>query len=353
MTYPMAPFTLHHPASAAEAVEIAAEYPGALFLAGGTDLVVNLRKRLAEPEHVISLAGAEELRGVAVSGGWLEMGALTTMAELAAHPEILTHAPALAEAAALVAGPTVRGMATLGGNILLDTRCRYYNQSHFWRQANDFCLKKDGSVCHVAPKGEFCWAAFSADTPAALLAQDAELQILGAQDARWVALADFYGADGRWSIGAAPGGLAPGELLTRVRLPLAGEEWVGTYQKLRVRDSIDFPLAGVALRVRWADAGSRGVAGGSRRVAGLRLALTATNPAPVEVSGLEELAGGELTLELVEALTLAAGRTAKPLRTTVADAAYRRAMVSALIEKAAARLAPELAAPLAERARWD
>ena len=345
MTYPMAPFQLHHPASAEEAVALAAEHAGAVFLAGGTDLVVNLRKRLAEPEHVIGLGGVAALRGVTAGGDTLEIGALTTMGELASHPDVLAHAPALAQAAAVVAGPTVRGMATLGGNLLLDTRCKFYNQSLFWRRANDCCLKKDGSLCHVAPKGDFCWAAFSADTPPALLLLDAELELMGPEGARRVPLAEFYGADGRWSIGDAPGGLGPGELLVRVRARLPGPGWAGAYEKLRVRGSIDYPLVGVALMAKWARQGSR-------ELAGLRLALTAVNPAPMEVPGLEELAGGEFDAGLVERLIRRAGRVAKPLRTAVADPAYRRAMVGALIEKAAARLAPELAGVFAENSRW-
>ena len=151
MTYAMHPFTLHHPNTVEEALALSAEHPGALYLAGGTDLMVNLRKRLHEPHHVVNLAGIEGLRGVAREGAQLTIGALTTIETLAADPLVREHLPVLAGAAALVAGPTLRGMGTLGGNLCLDTRCRYYNQSHFWRQANDFCLKKDGDVCHVAP----------------------------------------------------------------------------------------------------------------------------------------------------------------------------------------------------------
>ncbi len=351
MTYPLAPFELHRPGSVADAAALAAQHPGALFLAGGTDLMVNLRKRLAEPEHVISLAAVGEMRGIAEvpngsEGGALTIGALTTMTELSSDPLVLKHLPMLAEAAGLVAGPTIRRMATLGGNLLLDTRCRYYNQSHFWRQANDFCLKKDGSVCHVAPKGSFCWAACSADTPPVLLLLEAELEIAGPDGTRRSPLAELYGQDGRWSIGAAAGGLAPGEVLARVRVPIPEAGWEGSYQKIRVRDSIDYPLAGVALMIKRAN-------GKGGKIAGLRLALTAVNPLPVEVELPAEVTGAELTPELVDELARRANRAAKPLRTTVADPAYRRDMVGALIGKAAARLAPELGAALFERARWD
>ena len=339
MTYAMYPFTLHHPESVEEALALAAEHPGAMFLAGGTDLMVNLRKRLHEPEHVINLRAISGLSGVSSEGGALVIGALTPIAELAADPLVARHLPVASEAAGLVAGPTLRAMGTLGGNLCLDTRCRYYNQSQFWRQANDFCLKKDGEVCHVAPGGSFCWATFSGDTAPALLMADAELELAGPKGERTVALNDFYGADGRWSVGTEPGGRKPGELLLRVRVPIPDGGWRGVYQKLRVRDSIDYPLVGLGLMLRSENG----------RLAEARMGLTAVNPRPILVPGLAELAGSALDMGLVDALKAKANKAAKPMRTAVADTAYRRAMVGALVEKAVARLAPDLADALAER----
>ena len=342
MTYSMRPFELHRPADVAEAVALAGEYPGAKYLAGGTDLVVNLRRRIAEPDHVIALGAVDGLREVELEGDALAIGSRVTIAELAAHPEVMARLPLLAEAAGQVAGPTIRGMATLGGNLVLDTRCRYYNQSYFWRQANDFCLKKDGDVCHVAPGGTFCWAAFSADTPPVLLMLDAEVELVGPEGDRKLPLADFYGPDGRWSIGTEPGGKRPGELLTRVRIPFLEAGWEGVYEKLRVRDSIDYPLLGVGLMVR-----REGNGAGPRSLTGLRMALTAVNPRPERIDGLDELVGGELSAQVVDQLRRKANRRGKPMRTAVADPAYRRAMIGALVERAALRLAPELKAQLA------
>ena len=360
MTYAIHPFTLHQPRTVADATAVLREHPDALVLAGGTDLVVNLRRRIREPEHVVALKGVDELRGIRIEQGKLTVGALTTMTELSQDAGVKGHVPALAEAAGLVAGPTIRNMGTVGGNLVLDTRCRYYNQSYFWRKTNHFCLKKDGTVCHVAPGGSFCWAASCADTPPVWLLLDAELELAGPAGARTVPLRGFYGSDGRWSIGtepkgeqgkpepkgeqgkpgpkgeqgkAAPGGLQPGELILRVRADLPAPGWQGVYEKLRVRDSIDYPLVGVALMIRW---------GRSRRMDGLRLALTAVNPRPEIVPGTDKLVGQDLTPGVVEELKRLANRTAKPMRTAVADPAYRRAMVGALIEKAAIRLAPEL-----------
>ena len=370
MTYAIHPFTLHQPRTVAEALAIVREHPDALYLAGGTDLMVNLRRRMREPGHVVALGGVEELRGVGLDrdrkgAGTLAVGALTTMTDLSQHPGVRQSVPALAEAAGLVAGPTLRNMGTAGGNLVLDTRCRYYNQSYFWRKANDFCLKKDGTVCHVAPGGSFCWAAFSADTPPVWLLLDAELDLAGPDGSRTVKLREFYGSDGRWSIGtepvgeqskaepkgeqnkAEPGGLRPGELILRVRARLPAAGWEGVYEKLRVRDSIDYPLVGVALMIQWGTGGSAG-----RRLEGLGLALTGVNPRPEIVAGTGALVGRSLTPGTVEELKRLANRTAKPMRTTVADPAYRRARVGALIEKAAGRLAPEIAAHFRAQAQW-
>lgn len=341
MTYAMHPFQLHQPGTVEEALALAAAHPGAPFLAGGTDLVVNLRKRLAEPEHVISLRQVAGLQGVTEAGGTLTIGALTRIAELASDPLVTRHVPILAEAAGLVAGPTIRGMGTLGGNLCLDTRCRYYNQSYFWRKANDYCLKKDGEVCHVAPGGSFCWAAYAGDTGPVLLMLDAEVELAGPEGQRRVPLRSFYGTDGRWSVGAQPGGKRPGELLLRVHVPIPEPGWQGVYEKLRVRDSIDYPLVGVGLMARFAGPDDP-------TLAGLRLGLTAVNPRPELVPGLEEFSGRPFDLAVLEAVQRKANKTAKPMRTAVADPAYRRAMVGSLIAKAAARLSPSLAQALAE-----
>ena len=353
MTYAIHPFQLHQPGTVEEALALSVAHPGAPYLAGGTDLMVNLRKRLAEPEHVISLRGVAGLRGVSESRGRLTLGALTTIAELAGDPLVRRHVPILAEAAAVVAGPTIRGMGTLGGNLCLDTRCRYYNQSYFWRKANDFCLKKEGSVCHVAPGGSFCWAAYAGDTGPVLLMLDAELELAGPQGDRRVPLRQFYGSDGRWSVGTQPGseqpgGKQPGELLLRVHVPIPEPGWHGVYEKLRVRDSIDYPLVGVGLMARF---DGKGAAKDGARLAGLRLGLTAVNPRPELVPGLDELLGRPLDLETLEALQRKANKTGKPMRTAVADPAYRRSMIGALIAKAAVRLAPALGEALEARQR--
>jgi 4-hydroxybenzoyl-CoA reductase subunit beta len=348
MTYAVSPFTLHQPRTISDVLAILKDHPDALYLAGGTDLMVNMRRRIREPQHLIALKGVDELRGIRVEKDTLTVGALTTLTELSGHVDVAKHVPLLAEAAGLVAGPTIRNMATVGGNLVLDTRCRYYNQSYFWRKSNDFCLKKDGTVCHVAPGGSFCWAAFSADTPPVWMLLDAEMDLAGSEGLRTVKLRDFYGTDGRWSIATEPGGLKPGELILRVRAKLPEAGWEGVYEKLRVRDSIDYPLVGVAVMIRW----GQGAQATARQVDGLKIALTAVNPRPEILAGTEAFEGQAMTPAVVEQLKKLANRLGKPMRTTVADPAYRRSMIGSLVEKAVSRLAPEIAERIKAQAQW-
>ncbi len=160
------PFRYHRPDTVEEASAILAEHAGrALPVAGGTDLIPNMKHRLFTPQHLVSLRGIEEMRGFGRRNGTFTIGGTETLAAVARHPQVRQWFPSLADAAAHVAGPQLRNMGTLGGNICLDTRCTYYNQTEFWRQALGYCLKKDGDVCHVTKLGKKCVAAHSADTP--------------------------------------------------------------------------------------------------------------------------------------------------------------------------------------------
>src|SRR5207245_3465396 len=208
----------------------------------------------------------------------------------------------LAEAAKTVASPILRNMGTIGGNICLDTRCLWYNQSLTWRKSCGFCIKKDGDLCHVAPGGTKCWAAFSGDTPPALLCLKAEIEIVGPNGTRRVPLADFY-----TGLGDNYRNLQANELLTRVFLPASSKDYRGEYRKLRVRGSIDYPLAGVAVVLSRSNG----------HVSHGQVALTAVNPAPVIVKGASELLAGKAVDEkLAEAIGELAARTAKPLTTS-------------------------------------
>ena len=199
--------------------------------------------------------------------GAVEIGALTTLSAIEKSAYLRQHFPVLTEAAATVASPVLRNMGTLGGNICLDTRCLWYNQSLTWRKGCGFCIKKDGDLCHVAPGGTKCWAAFSGDTPPALLCLNAEIEIASPSGSRRIALQDFYTGDGSE--------LSQSCCLTNWSLvcflPAESADYRGIYRKLRVRGSIDYPLAGVAVAMKRSNG----------HVSDARIAMTAVNPAPI------------------------------------------------------------------------
>jgi 4-hydroxybenzoyl-CoA reductase subunit beta len=315
-------FQLLRPPTLEEALGHLAAHPGeAMLVAGGTDVVPNLRAGLFRPRWLVDLKTIRDLSRIQWDPGrGLEIGALTTISAVADSRMIRQHYPLLAEAASTVASPLLRNMGTLGGNLCLETRCLWYNQSQFWRQACGFCLKKDGTVCHVAPGGSRCWAVWSGDTAPALLALEAEVEIAGRRGQRLVPLSQFYKNDGmdRMELGRD-------EILTRVRVPPGTAGFRGRYQKLRIRGSIDYPLAGVAVAMRVED--------GICREA--RLALTAVNPAPLLVREIGELlAGQRFSPELAEAASQAVIRAGKPLTTSVSTPTYRREMLRVFTRRA-------------------
>jgi 4-hydroxybenzoyl-CoA reductase subunit beta len=343
-------FKLLRPRSTAEAVEMLAKHAPALplsepntklargglqVLAGGTDLLPSMRQKLFEPEYVLDIRGIAQLRGIReLPDGGLEIGALTTLTAIE-HSEIIAQRYlVLREAAKTVASPILRNMGTLGGNICLDTRCLWYNQSLLWRTSCGFCIKKDGDLCHVAPGGTFCWAAFSGDTPPALLCLDAEVEIAGPAGTRRVALRDFY-----TNVGDARIKLAKNEILTRVLLPAATANWRGVYMKMRLRGSIDYPLVGVAAVVEGlGNQQGNGKSSAGFRIGSARIAITAVNPAPLLVKGVDRvLAGktaGEVSDDVAAEVGELAARTAKPLTTSALTPEYRREIVRVYAKRA-------------------
>ena len=290
------------------------------IIAGGTDLIPSMRQKLFEPEYVLDIRHIAELNGIREQGSGVEIGALTPLSTIE-HSELLRRRyPVLTEAASSVASPVIRNMGTIGGNICLDTRCLWYNQSLTWRKACGFCIKKDGDLCHVAPGGTKCWAAFSGDTPPALLCLNAEIEIAGPSGTRRISLGDFYtGAGDNYRK------LQPNELLTRIFLPETSADYRGVYRKLRIRGSIDYPLAGVAVALRRSNG----------HIADAKVALTAVNPAPVLVKrATEMLAGKTLTETLAEAVGDLAAKTAKPLTTSALTPEYRREMIRVFAKRA-------------------
>jgi 4-hydroxybenzoyl-CoA reductase subunit beta len=276
-----------------------------------------MRQRLFEPQYVMDLRLLSDLKGIRETEHGVEIGSLTTLREIESSEVFRRDYPVLVEAAKTVASPLIRNMSTIGGNICLDTRCLWYNQSLAWRKSCGFCIKKDGDLCHVAPGGAKCWATFSGDTPPALLCLDAEIEIASASSTRRIPLHDFYTGEGD-----AYRKLQPEELVTRVFLPRASAGYRGAYRKLRVRGSIDYPLAGVAVALKRTNG----------HIDDLRIGLTAVNPAPilVNVDRLKEEAFGK---ELAEAAGELAAGTAKPLTTSALTPEYRREMIRVFTTK--------------------
>ena len=315
-------FKLLRPCSVEEAVGYLGAYAGSIrVLAGGTDLIPSMRQKLFEPAYVLDLSGTTALRGIiSLAEGGVEIGALTTLRAIERSAFLREHYPVLTEAAASVASPVLRNMGTIGGNICLDTRCLWYNQSLTWRKGCGFCIKKDGDLCHVAAGGTKCWAAFSGDTPPALLCLNAQIEVASASGLRRVPLCEFY-----TGLGDNYRRLQPDEIVTRVFLPASSAGYRGVYRKLRVRGSIDYPLAGVAVVMK----GSNG------HVADARIGITAVNPAPVLVKGASELLAGKVIDDiLAEAVGDLAAKTAKPLTTSALTPEYRREMIRVFTKRA-------------------
>lgn len=322
-------FKLLRPHTTAEAVALLAQHAGDIrILAGGTDLLPSMQQKLFAPQYVLDIRRIAELRGVRQqSTGAVEIGALTALTDVEHSDLLRRHFRVLHEAAKTVASPVLRNMGTIGGNICLDTRCLWYNQSLQWRKSCGFCIKKDGDLCHVAPGGTKCWAAFSGDTPAALLCLDAEIEIASAAGIRRVKLAEFY-----TGLGDNYRKLAAKELLTRVFLPASSAGRRGIYRKLRIRGSIDYPLAGVAVVLKQSNG----------HIEDVRIGLTAVNPAPVLVKGAAELlAGKRMTGEWAEATGVLAAQAAKPLTTSALTPEYRREMIRVFTKRAVFSLATE------------
>jgi 4-hydroxybenzoyl-CoA reductase subunit beta len=280
-----------------------------------------MRQRLFEPEHVLDLRGVGAMRGITPRpDGGVEIGALTTLGLIERSAFLRQHFSVLAEAAATVASPVLRNMGTVGGNICLDTRCLWYNQSLTWRKGCGFCIKKDGDLCHVAPGGAKCWAAFSGDTPPALLCLNAEIEIAGAAGTRRIPLGDFY-----TGLGDTYRRLQPDELVTRVCLSASAADYRGVYRKLRIRGSIDYPLAGVAVVMKRSNG----------HVVDARVGITAVNPSPLLVKGAGELLTGRAVDDnLADAIGDLAAKTAKPLTTSALTPEYRREMIRVFTKRA-------------------
>jgi 4-hydroxybenzoyl-CoA reductase subunit beta len=309
------------PATVDEALALLGGEPGeTLIVAGGTDAVPNLKHRLHEPKRVVHLGRLRELSHVREEADGLHLGSLVTLTELARHPLVQRDYRSLAKAAGLVAGPQLRNMGTLGGNLCLDTRCTYYNQTYFWREALGFCLKKDGVVCHVVPQGKRCVAAHSSDVAPVLVALDATVEIANRAGRRRIPVDEFFVPDGVHN-----NVLRPDDLVTEIVVPHASRGLRSGYQKLRPRGAIDFPMLSVAFVARLEGAFCTHA----------RLVVSALAARPRVVNGLETLAK-ERTLDAaaIDAIAETAHRQCRPQTSVPYDSDYRHDMVPVFVKRA-------------------
>ena len=329
-------FRIINPKTLAEAIAARVDNPRAMPLGGGTDLVVNIRRGIVAPPVLIDMNRVPELHTIHADEKSLELGASVTLSEIARHPAINRFYPVVAQAAAHIAGPTHRNMGTVGGNLCLDTRCIFYNQSEWWRDANNHCLKTTGTICHVAPKSRgVCFATFSGDLAPALLTLGAEVDIAGPAGKRTIPLETLYigfarqdvpvtetQGDGKYYLS-----LRPGELVTAVRAKNT-PGLRSAYDKIRIRRSIEYPVAGVAVALR-KDEG---------KLTDLRIAFTGTNPRPVLLAGTAELCGGGLDECVIKGLDALVRDQIMPMKTTFTPGHYRRRVAGVLARRLLTRL---------------
>ena len=302
----------------------------AMLMAGGTDVLPNMKHKLFTPKLVIGLRTVAALRGISYDPErGLRIGAGVRLSEIEASPIIRQRYPALAEAAATISTPQLRQMGTIGGNLCLDTRCNYYNQSEFWRGAREFCLKKGSEICRVAPNGTGCYAVSSCDTAPALIAFGASALVTGrdgeGEGERETPVAAIYDDDG-----IHPVKLGDGALLTAITLPPLAGDWRSTYLKYRVRGAFDFPIASVAAAARFED----------DICAEARLTLQGVATAPLPLPEAEALLQGQRwTPELIEAAAEIAYRAAHPMDNTSGTIALRKRIIRSYTRQALATLA--------------
>jgi 4-hydroxybenzoyl-CoA reductase subunit beta len=320
-------FRLHQPASLSEALALmgTAEGPTRL-VGGGTDLWPNMKRRHQSAEDVVSLRNVAELRGIrGEAGGEIRIGAMTTLSAVAASPVIRSTLPALARAVESISTPAIRNMASLGGNLCLDTRCTYYNQNQEWRESIDFCMKEGGTVCWVAPQSPRCWAISSSDTAPLLCALDASIRLVSPDGERELPLADLYKDDGIDYMTKRSD-----EVLTEVVIPAPGD-LASSYWKLRRRGSIDFAVLSVAAAVRRDAEGT---------VEDARIWLGAVASAPVRSdAAAQELIGKALLPDVITRAAQAARKVATPLDNTDFTLQWRSKMVTTYVEAALREIA--------------
>ena len=316
MSMLLPPFQLHEPSTVREAVELRRRHPDSDFLAGGTDLLPNYKWQLNTKPHVIGLHHVDELRTITPT----RIGALATLTQIHSADALWNSVPVVAHTAGLIASPLIRNSGTLGGNLMLENRCYFFNQSHVWRESIDFCLKASGTKCHVVPQETKCYATFSADLPGPLIALDAEFELAGPDGTRRVKAADFYKNDG-----IDRHEKRPEELLTFVHLPADASQFRASYQKLRQRESWDFPELGIAVALK-----TKG-----ETVEDLRIVANALESAPKLLASLgAPYRGKKLTDPAIDEIAAAVENAVRPVKNTNLSPSYRKRMAGVFAKRA-------------------
>jgi 4-hydroxybenzoyl-CoA reductase subunit beta len=309
----MPEFQVHLPTTAAEAVSLRSTLPNAMYVAGGTDLLPNLKHELHHPEHLVSLSHVYGFAGITeAADGSLRIGAGTTIHELETSTVIAAKIPGVATAAALVAGPQHRRMGTIGGNVMQDTRCLFYNQSFQWRKALGSCLKSEGTWCHVIGSDKSCVAAHSSDIVPVLVALDASIDVVLPDGIHQrVPLRGLWTKDGRYDQNRA---LPHTALVVALHVPAPSPGHRSTYRKVRARGAVDYPQLGVAVVVS-VDGDTLGA---------VELVIGATMPFPKRVEGLAAFSGRHIDAGLADELADKVGKQARPQPQVHGDPAWRR-----------------------------
>ena len=319
-------FQYHRPDSLDEAVALLSRYRGAVDLtAGGTDLLPNYKNRLNPRRHVVSLSNIDDLGEISTT----RIGAMARLSQLERNEDLKELLPVVPETAQNISSPPLREHGTVGGNLMLDTRCYYFNQSPMWRESVDFCLKAEGTQCLVVPSSTGrCYATYSGELAAALLVLGADVELLGPQGARKLPLSQFFADEGIVRFNDR----RDDELLLAVHIPEAAQELSAGYSKLAIRDSIDFPSLGIALGLKMASGGT---------IERLHLATTAMSSRPESLDEvMRPFLGKKPSAGLAEEIGEAAKKASIAYRNVPLDPKYRRKMVAVFTRRLLGRLEP-------------
>ena len=305
------------PKSIKEASTILLDEPGAKILAGGTDILPNMKHKVELPSVVVNIKKIPELDFIRKDNGVTRIGPLTSLKKIYQNESVKAGLPALASAASSVGSYHHQNMGTIGGNICQQNRCKYFNQSQWWRSARPLCVKAGGEICHVVNREEICYSAYSGDMAPALLALNARIILESKEDSREIPLETFFSGDGK-----APLNFKRGEILTEIIVPEGSSGGFSSYSKFANRESIDFPIVGTAF---WASTGEKEY----------RVAFTAVDRRPLRGRDVENfLNGKDLSDEVREEAVSIASKAATPVKTSVYSPSYKRNIMGRLLRVA-------------------